>query len=51
MKKKKIIICVAIALAVFCLSFASAMIIFMLNQDGAQTDTFNDSPVGQNIRF
>lgn len=49
MKKKKIIICVAIALAVFCLSFASAMIILMLNQDGVQTDTFNDSPVGQNI--
>ena len=49
MKKKKIIICVAIALAVFCLSFASAMIILMLNQDGVQTDTFNDSPVGQNF--
>ena len=49
MKKKKVIICVAIALAVFCLSFASAMIILMLNQDGVQTDTFNDSPVGQNI--
>lgn len=49
MKKKKVIICVAIALAVFCLLFASAMIILMLNQDGAQTDTFNDSPVGQNF--